>query len=114
MLAAKRVSVPLSSTTGQGRTLVNDPYAVHLQVAQADNNLIVNWDREAAPIQAALHGVLTVSESGNSKEVKLGFAELRNGTAMYPHAGKEVQFRLELFFKDNRSFIESAVFRGTP
>ena len=112
VLAAKRVSVPLSAATRQGRTPVNDPYAVHLQVAQADNNLIVKWDRDAAPIQAALHGVLTVSEGGNSKEVKLGFAELRNGTAMYPHAGQEVRFRLELFFKDNRSFIESAVFRG--
>lgn len=114
VLASKRVSGPLSAGTPPGKTQVNDPYAVNLQVAQADNNLIVKWDRDAAPIQAALHGVLTVSEGGNSKEVKLGFAELRNGTAMYPYAGKGVQFRLELFFKDNRSFIESAVFRGAP
>ena len=114
VLASKRVSGPLSAGTPPGKTQVNDPYAVNLQVAQADNNLIVKWYRDAAPIQAALNGVLTVSEGGNSKEVKLGFAELRNGTAMYPYAGKGVQFRLELFFKDNRSFIESAVFRGAP
>ena len=91
-----------------------DLYSVNLQVVQADSNLILKWDREAAPIQAALSGALTVTEGSNSKEVKLGFAELRNGTAMYPHAGSEVRFHLELFFKDNRSFIESAVFRGAP
>jgi hypothetical protein len=91
-----------------------DLYSVNLQVVQADSNLIVKWDREAAPIQAALSGALTVTEGNNSKEVKLGFAELRNGTAMYPHAGSEVRFRLELFFKENRSFIESALFRGAP
>ena len=47
--------------------------------------------------------MLTVTEGNNSKEVKLGFAELRNGTALYPHIGPEVRFRLELFFADNRS-----------
>ena len=72
---------------------------------------MVKWDRDAAPIQAALNGVLTVTEGGNSKEVKLGFAELRNGTAMYPLVAPEITFRLEIFFKGNRSFVESAVYR---
>ena len=75
---------------------------------------MVKWNRDAAPIQGALHGMLTVMEGSSSKEVKLGFAELRNGTALYPHIGPEVRFRLELFFADNRSFVETAEFRESP
>ena len=95
-----------------GKTPADELYSVNLQVSKVDQNLMVKWDRDAAPIQAALHGVLTVSEGTNSKEVKLGFAELRNGTAMYPHVAPAVAFRLELFFKENRSFVESASFKA--
>jgi hypothetical protein len=89
----------------------SEMYAVQLQVVQAGSSVMVKWDRDAAPIQAALNGVLTVIEGANSKEVKLGFAELRNGTAMYPLVAPEITFRLEIFFKGNRSFVESAVYR---
>jgi hypothetical protein len=87
-----------------------DLYSIQLQTSKAGNSVMVKWDRDAAPIQAALHGVLTVTEGPNSKDVKLGFAELRNGTAMYPVGDRETRFRLELFFKDNRSFVESTVY----
>jgi hypothetical protein len=73
---------------------------------------MVKWNRDSAPVQAALNGVLTIAEGPNSKEVKLGFAELRNGTALYPSVGPNVRFRLELFFKENRSFVESTEFRA--
>jgi hypothetical protein len=89
-------------------------YSIHLRASQNDANVVVKWDRDATPIQAALRGILTVAEGSNSKEVKLGFAELRNGTALYPHIGPEVRFRLELFFADNRSFAETAEFRESP
>jgi hypothetical protein len=86
-------------------------YAIQLQTLKTGSSVMVKWDRDAAPIQAALHGVLTVTEGANSKEVKLGFAELRNGTAMYPLTAPQIRFRLEVFFKDNRSFVESIVYR---
>ena len=70
----------------------------------------MKWNRDAAPVQAALHGILTVTEGANSKDVKLGFAELRNGTALYPLIAPGLRFRLEIFFRDNRSFVESAVY----
>lgn len=90
----------------------SDFYSVGLQVIQADTALTVKWNREAAPIQAAMSGALTVVEGESSKEVKLGFAELRNGIAMYPRVAPTVRFRLELFFKQNRSFVETVEFRG--
>lgn len=89
----------------------SDFYSVGLQVTQSDAALLVKWNRDAAPIQAAMNGVLTVVEGENGKEVKLGFAELRNGIAMYPHVAPEVRFRLELFFKKDRSFVETVEFK---
>lgn len=111
--AQRRPAVPAGAGTPTG--LPNaDLYTVHLQVSQAGSSVMVKWNRDAAPIQAALHGVLTVTEGANSKEVKLGFAELRNGAAMYPLIAPEIRFRLEIFFKNNRSFVESAVFTQAP
>jgi hypothetical protein len=43
--------------------------------------------------------------------VKLGFAELRNGSAIYPSITSDVRLEMELFFKENRSFTESVEFR---
>ena len=88
-----------------------DLYSVQLQVAQAENSLMVKWNRDSPASQVAMYGMLTVTEGTNSKEVKLGFAELRNGTAMYPNVAPEVRFRLELFFKENRSFAETVWFQ---
>jgi len=101
-----------NSLTFGGRQAA-DVYSVQLQVSPSDNSLMVKWNRDSAAIQAAMYGMLTVTEGPNSKEVKLGFAELRNGTAMYPNIAPEVRFRLELFFKENRSFAETVWFQQT-
>jgi hypothetical protein len=88
-----------------------DQYAVGLLVEESNGAVMVRWDRNAVPIQAALHGLLTVSTDSGSKDVRLGFAELRNGMAMYPHTAPRLRFRFEVFFRDNRSFVETAEFR---
>ena len=61
-----------------------------------------------------MRGILTVTEGDISKEVNLGFAELRNGAAMYPRVAPQVRFRMELFFKQDRSFVQTVEFKGTP
>jgi hypothetical protein len=88
-----------------------DQYAVRLELQESNGAVLVKWDRNAAPIQAALHGVLTVTTGTGSKNVRLGFAELRNGMVIYPHTAPQLGFRFEVFFRDNRSFIETAEFR---
>lgn len=109
---ARKAFIPSAAAGAAGSTANRlDLYAVHLRVSQTDTTVMVKWDRDAIPIQAALYGMLTVTEGENSKQVRLGFAELRNGTALYPHIGPEIRFRLELFFADNRSFVETAAFR---
>lgn len=86
-------------------------YDVGLQVSPFESGVILRWNRDAAPIQAALNGVLTVIEGANSRDVKLGFAELRNGTIIYPNLAPQIRFRFQLLFSDNRSFVESAEYR---
>ena len=99
-----------TNLAGPGGLPNSDLYSMQLQAARAGNSILIRWSREAGPVQAALHGVLTIAEGQDSKDVKLGFAELRSGTAMYPIRGSEVRLRLEVFFRDNRSFVESAVY----
>jgi hypothetical protein len=112
---ARKTLIPLAaSSASSGARPEFDLYSVHLQAVQNGSSVMVKWNRDAAPIQGALRGLLTVTEGIDSKEVKLGFAELRNGTALYPHVGPEIRFRLELFFADNRSFVETAEFRESP
>ena len=83
---ARKAFIPSAAAGAAGSTANRlDLYAVHLRVSQTDTTVMVKWDRDAIPIQAALYGMLTVTEGENSKQVRLGFAELRNGTALYPH-----------------------------
>jgi hypothetical protein len=86
-------------------------YAVGLQVQESNGAVMIKWDRNAAPIQTALHGVLTVTTGDGSKGVRLGSEELRNGMIMYPNTAPQLRFRFEVFFEDNRSFVETAEFR---
>lgn len=112
--AQQQRQAPISS--GQDSPEANRPeadlYSAQLEVTRSESSLLLRWNRDSAPIEAALYGVLSVSQGASSKEVKLGFAELRTGSIMYPAVDEFVQFRLELFFKANRSFVETVQFSG--
>ena len=88
-----------------------DPYSVHLSGVEQDQSVLVRWDRDSEAIRTALHGVLTITEGAASKEVKLDFPELRNGTVLYHKVGQQVSFKLDLYFKENRVLTESVTLR---
>ena len=88
-----------------------DPYSVNLTATAQDDNILLRWDRDSDLIKAAMRGVLTITEGIASREVKLDFPELRNGTVLYHRNGPEVGFKLELYFKDNRVFAESVTLK---
>jgi hypothetical protein len=90
----------------------SNPYSAGLSVEQQEAGLLVRWDVNAPVLQAAQQGLLLVSEKNGSKEVKLGYAELRSGTVIYRSIPPEVTFRLELSFPENRTFVESKVWRA--
>jgi hypothetical protein len=88
-----------------------DPYNVNLTATAKDQSILVRWDHDSEAVKTAMRGVLTVTEGGVSKQVKLDFPELRNGIVLYHKAGTEVGFKLELFFKENRVLAENVTLR---
>ena len=98
------------ATAGSARA-ASDPYSVSLSAVEQDQSVLVRWDRESEAVKTALHGVLTITEGAASKEVKLEFPELRNGTVLYHKVGSQVSFRLDLYFKENRVLTESITLR---
>lgn len=90
------------------------PYSVNLQVSQSGDSLMIKWNRQAIAIEAAKNGLLTITEGQNSKEVKLDPSELKNGTAMYPHVGQDVRFRLELFLRITEATWSRRSSRSNP
>ncbi len=84
-----------------------DPYNVALSATAQNQSVLVRWNGDAEAVKTALRGALTISEGAASKEVRLDTAELRNGTVLYHPLGGEISFKLELFFRENRSFAES-------
>jgi hypothetical protein len=92
-----------------------DPYSLALRLAEYGENLQVTWDRGARAIASADHGVLTISDSGQSRTVTLTPAQLVHGSVIYRRISPRVGFRLEVFVKGRNSVaetIESGA--GTP
>jgi hypothetical protein len=104
---------PLRVISAEPKRLA-DPYSVNLAATVQDDNILLRWDRDSDAIKAAMRGVLTITEGIASREVKLDFPELRNGTVLYHRNGPEIGFKLELYFKDNRVFTESVTLKLGP
>lgn len=86
-------------------------YALDLAATHEGRNVMLRWNGSSAAIGQALRGVLTVTEGRSPKEVKLGFAELRNGLLLYHNAGPAITFKLEVFLKENRALSETVSLR---
>ncbi|HUS08077.1 MAG TPA: hypothetical protein VMZ52_17375 [Bryobacteraceae bacterium] len=88
-----------------------DPYAMTLSAARVDDNVLVKWDRGCPAIRSGWRGLLTISEGQDSKIVQLDVPQLQNGSVLYRHIAPEIHFKLEVFLKEQRSVIETQVFR---
>lgn len=86
---------------------VEDPFAIDLQITQQDADLMIRWRRDAPAIQFAQRGVLRIAESGVTREIQLGYSELRNGTILYRNLAPEVRFELQLISRDDRSLFQA-------
>ena len=102
-----KYATTLRQPDAQAAVPAADPYALNLAASRAQGGISVTWNRDAAAIKSAVRGVLVVTEGTASREVRLGYSELRNGTVIYQNVAPEVKFRLELFFKEDRSLVES-------
>jgi hypothetical protein len=86
---------------------VEDPFSIDLQITQQDADLMIRWRRDAPAIQFAQRGVLRIAESGVTREIQLGYSELRNGTILYRNLAPEVRFELQLISRDDRSLFQA-------
>jgi hypothetical protein len=90
-----------------------NPYGLNLSASRVDDNLMVKWDRQSPAIKAGLHGVLTITEGSDSKDVQLDGPQLLNGTVLYRHIAPEVKFKLQVLIKDHSGVLEEFTWRNS-
>ncbi len=101
-----------SGTMTQTRAVSStDPYAVNLTASRVDDNILVQWDRQSLAVKGGWRGLLTISEGADSKSVQMDVPQLQNGTVLYRHVAPEIQFKLEIFLKEQRSVVETYTWR---
>lgn len=84
-----------------------DPYLMKLSVTKNDDTLHLKWDRDAAAFRMAPRGVLHIKDGDAGKEVELDSTQLQNGSVIYKRLSRNVQFRLEVFPKNQVSVAET-------
>lgn len=89
-----------------------DPFAIGLTAAPGGDGVLVRWNLEAPAIRRAERAVLTITESGGSKEVELDGNQLRNGSVLYHNVAPEIRFTLQVVLPSNRSTSESVTWRN--
>jgi hypothetical protein len=88
---------PAPSNTGVG-----------LRVSRLDTGqLDLSWNRDAAEIKKAETAKLAITDGPLREELNIDSAQLHLGRLVYFPNGSDVQFRLEVFLKGNRSLTES-------
>lgn len=83
-----------------------DPFTLGLSVTHADENLHVKWERQAPAIRAAERGLLTIKDGEYNKQVQLDTIQLQNGSVIYHKLSNRVQFKVEVYPKDNVTVSE--------
>jgi hypothetical protein len=71
-------------------------------------NLSVKWDRAAAAVHAAQHGVLEIEDGKYTKSVDLDPAQLSSGGIVYRNSSPTVRFRLTVYPRARVSVTETA------
>ena len=78
-----------------------------LSVAEKQKQLEVTWDRNAPSIMRAKHGVLSISDGSNRRDLELSGAQLRNGRVLYSRLSGDVNLRLDVFPDGQETVSES-------
>jgi hypothetical protein len=111
--------ISLSRTPGRGDS---GDLSLGLAVGRADQdvvlengrpkesgyNLSVKWDRAAAAVRAAQHGVLVIEDGKYTKSVDLDPAQLSSGGIVYRNSSPTVRFRLTVYPGARVSVTETA------
>jgi hypothetical protein len=88
--------------------------ALALRIEEAQDDLIIRWDHNAAAVRRAQRGLLSIQDGALRKNLELSAEEARRGGVTYARTGEEVQVRLTVFDEEGAPRDESARYLGPP
>ena len=89
-------------------------FNLSLTVVKAGDSLNVTWDRQAAAVRTAGHGVLYIKDGDFNKSLNLDATELQVGSVVYRKPSSSVTFKLEVFPRDRTTVSESVEYKEAP
>ena len=89
-------------------------FNLSLTVVKASDSLNVTWDRQAAAVRTAGHGVLYIKDGDFNKSLNLDATELQVGSVVYRKPSSWVTFKLEVFPRDRTIVSESVEYKEAP
>jgi protein TonB len=79
--------------------------SLNLRVEHSGADLLLTWNRDAAPIQNAGRAVLSIADGDRQEGYVMDLAQLRTGSIVYAPLSSDVSFRLDLTQHDRRTVV---------
>ncbi len=89
-------------------------FNLSLTIVKVGDSLNVTWDRQAAAVRTAGHGVLHIKDGDFNKSLPLDATELQVGSVVYRKPSASVNFKLEVFPRDRTIVSESVEYKEAP
>ena len=114
LLATAAVSVAAIALAVFGLPLLDpaQPDPVFLEVRDIGGQLVLEWDRTAAPVLEAESATLRIVDGEAGHEIQLTREELQTGSLTYARRTDDVEFHLSLIRPDGEPVSEIARFLG--
>jgi hypothetical protein len=96
---------------GDTAVVAGDPYSAGIRIDRVGDALLLTWNRSAAAVQSASRATIAITDGGVTKTVALDSVQLRSGSVLYRHVAPEIHFRFEVHLTNDRSVIETALWR---
>ena len=90
------------------------PPAILLRAIDAGGQLIVSWNRGAAPVRNAQRGVLEIADGNQKRSLNLDREQLAKGSVTYARRSAQVEVRLRVLGAGGIAAEELASFFGDP
>ncbi|HTB13182.1 MAG TPA: hypothetical protein VK752_16480 [Bryobacteraceae bacterium] len=87
---------------------------ISLAVVEHDGELRIEWNHNARPVTAALHGTLVINDGSNTQTFALSPRELTTGNYMYQRKTGDVEVRMSVEDSDGGKVQEASRFLGQP
>lgn len=78
-----------------------DNSPLDLRVEHSGPDLLLTWNRDAAGIRNALHGVLSITDGDKHERYDMDPGQLTQGSIVYSPISQDIQFQLEVTGKNN-------------